>query len=56
MRMVAEGVKTTDAAVALAERYGIEMPIAGQMFRMLHHGVSPGDAIRRLMERSLKDE
>jgi glycerol-3-phosphate dehydrogenase (NAD(P)+) len=56
MRMVAEGVKTTNAAVELANRHGIEMPIASQMFRLLHHGISPRDAIRTLMERSLKDE
>lgn len=56
MRMVAEGVKTTNAAVELANRHGIEMPIASQMFRLLHHGISPRDAIRSLMERSLKDE
>jgi len=56
MRMVAEGVKTTNAAVELAERHSIEMPIASQMFRLLHHGISPRDAIRSLMERSLKDE
>lgn len=56
MKMVAEGVKTTDAAVELAKRHGIEMPIAEQMYLMLHHGISPRDAIRSLMERSLKDE
>jgi glycerol-3-phosphate dehydrogenase (NAD(P)+) len=56
MKMVAEGVKTTDAAVDLAQRYSVEMPIAGQMHRMLHAGTSPQEAIRRLMERSLKGE
>jgi len=56
MKMVAEGVKTTDAAVELAKRYGIEMPIASKMYQLLHHGISPRDAIRSLMERSLKDE
>lgn len=56
MRMVAEGVKTADAAVELARRYRVEMPIAEQMHLMLHHGVSPLQAIRSLMERSLKDE
>jgi glycerol-3-phosphate dehydrogenase (NAD(P)+) len=56
MKMVAEGVKTTDAAVDLAARYSVEMPIAGQMHRMLHAGASPQEAIRRLMERSLKGE
>ena len=56
MKMVAEGVKTTDAAVDLARRYSVEMPIAGQMHQMLHAGASPQEAIRRLMERSLKGE
>jgi glycerol-3-phosphate dehydrogenase (NAD(P)+) len=56
MKMVAEGIKTTNAAVDLARRYGVEMPISEQMFQMLHFGISPADAIQRLMERSLKGE
>lgn len=56
MKMVAEGVKTTNAAVDLAKRFAVEMPIAEQMFQMLHFGSSPQEAIRRLMERSLKGE
>lgn len=56
MRMVAEGVKTTDATVALAEKYGIEMPITRQVFRILQGLISPQDAIRELMERTLKAE
>ena len=56
MKMVAEGVKTTDAAVDLAKRYAVEMPIAAQMYQVLHAGTSPRAAIRRLMERSLKGE
>ena len=56
MKMVAEGVKTTDAAVELAQRFHVEMPITAQMHQMLHPGASPQEAIRRLMERSLKGE
>jgi glycerol-3-phosphate dehydrogenase (NAD(P)+) len=56
MKMVAEGVKTTNAVVELAKRYSIEMPIAQQMFQILHFGSSPQEAIRRLMERSLTVE
>jgi len=56
MRMVAEGVKTTYATVALAERYGVEMPITAQVYRILEGQVTPRDAIRELMERTLKDE
>ena len=56
MKMVAEGIKTTNAAVDLANRFSVEMPIADQMFQMLHFGIPPQDAIQRLMERSLKEE
>jgi glycerol-3-phosphate dehydrogenase (NAD(P)+) len=54
--MIAEGVKTTAATVALAERYAVEMPIAHQMHAMLNLGRSPAHAVRELMERSLKTE
>jgi glycerol-3-phosphate dehydrogenase (NAD(P)+) len=56
MRMVAEGIKTTSAAVELARRCGVEMPITEQMFQMLHFGLAPREAVRRLMERSLRGE
>ncbi len=56
MHMVAEGVKTTDATVSLAARHGVEVPITRQVQRILQGSVSPRDAIRELMERSLKTE
>ncbi len=56
MKMVAEGIKTTNAAVDLARRHSVEMPIAEQMYQMLHSEVKPREAIQRLMERSLKGE
>lgn len=56
MRMVAEGVKTTAATIALSARHRVEMPIARQVHRILEGLVSPRDAIRELMERSLKEE
>ena len=55
-RTVAEGVKTTAATVELAARYEVEMPIAQQMHAMLNLGRPPADAVRELMERSLKME
>jgi len=55
-RMVAEGVNTTGAAVELARRQGVEMPITEQMQKVLFEGRSPKDALRELMERSLKGE
>jgi glycerol-3-phosphate dehydrogenase (NAD(P)+) len=56
MRMVAEGVKTTAAALQLAKRHSVEMPITEQMYQMLHLGLPPREAVRRLMERSLRGE
>jgi glycerol-3-phosphate dehydrogenase (NAD(P)+) len=56
MRMVAEGIKTTAATVALASRQAIEMPITFQVHRILEGQATPRDAIRELMERSLKEE
>ncbi len=51
-----EGVRTTLAACALAERRAIEMPIARQMKAVLHEGKSPRLAADELMLRSLKRE
>jgi glycerol-3-phosphate dehydrogenase (NAD(P)+) len=56
MRMVAEGVLTTRATLALAKQHRVEMPITEQMDQLLNHGKSPGDAIRELMERPLTRE
>jgi glycerol-3-phosphate dehydrogenase (NAD(P)+) len=54
--MVAEGVLTTNAARALAQKQGIEMPITEQMFQILHDGKSARDAIRELMTRRATEE
>ena len=35
MRMVAEGVRTTGAALALGARHGVELPLAAQMAAVL---------------------
>jgi glycerol-3-phosphate dehydrogenase (NAD(P)+) len=56
MKMVAEGIKTANAALELAGRHGVEMPITEMMHQVLHRGLDPRDAVRRLMERSLKGE
>ena len=53
---VAEGVHSTAAALGLAARYGVEMPIAEQVDAILHHNKSPRDAIRDLMSRPGRDE
>jgi glycerol-3-phosphate dehydrogenase (NAD(P)+) len=53
---VAEGVLSTAAALGLAARYGVEMPITEQMDAILHRGKSPKVAIHELMTRPGKDE
>ncbi|HUS19562.1 MAG TPA: NAD(P)H-dependent glycerol-3-phosphate dehydrogenase [Terriglobales bacterium] len=53
---VAEGVLTTNAAVGLAARQGIEMPITSQMYAILHDGKPAQEAIRELMTRPGKVE
>jgi glycerol-3-phosphate dehydrogenase (NAD(P)+) len=56
MRMVAEGVPTTQATLALARKQHVEMPITEQMDAVLNHGKVARQAIRELMERPLKEE
>jgi len=53
---VAEGVFTTRAALGLARRHNIEMPITEQMELILNEGKDPREAIRALMLRPGKDE
>lgn len=53
---VAEGVRTSKAAVELAGRHGVEMPITDQMHRVLFAGKAPQAALDELMLRALKAE
>jgi glycerol-3-phosphate dehydrogenase (NAD(P)+) len=55
MRMVAEGVKSTEAVCELAERMGVELPLAFAVRRVLG-GTAPLDALRALMSRALREE
>jgi glycerol-3-phosphate dehydrogenase (NAD(P)+) len=53
---VAEGVFTTKAAVGLAQKKNVEMPITEQMYAILENGKPPQDAIEDLMTRAAKSE
>ncbi len=53
---VAEGVRTTRAALGMARQHGVEMPIAEQMELILNNGKDPRAAIRELMLRPGKEE
>jgi len=56
MRMVAEGVGTAAALLALAGENNIELPITAQVEAILHRGASPREAIRAIMERPQRKE
>jgi glycerol-3-phosphate dehydrogenase (NAD(P)+) len=56
MQNVAEGVDTTPAAVELAKKLGVEMPIARMTHDILFNGLSVLDAIAELMGRNPTSE
>ncbi len=56
MTMIAEGVETTSAAVELARKFNVDLPITQQMESILKGLRSPREAIRELMERTLRNE
>jgi glycerol-3-phosphate dehydrogenase (NAD(P)+) len=56
MHMVAEGVRSTAAVLALAERSGVEMPIASQVQAVLAGERSPSEGLALLMGREAKSE
>jgi glycerol-3-phosphate dehydrogenase (NAD(P)+) len=56
MSMVAEGVKTTSVVMELSEQYGVEMPIAEQVYAVLYEGRLATDAYRGLLGRDYRHE
>jgi glycerol-3-phosphate dehydrogenase (NAD(P)+) len=56
MRMVAEGVRTTGAALALGARHGVELPLAAQMFAVLEGRTTAREAVETLMLRPQRPE
>jgi glycerol-3-phosphate dehydrogenase (NAD(P)+) len=56
MKMVAEGVRTTGAALTLGARHGVELPIATQMGEVLAGRVDVRSALDALMLRRQRAE
>ncbi len=56
MKLVAEGVKTTQSAYDLARKLGVQVPIIEQMHAILYQGKDPRRAVSDLMLRELKGE
>jgi glycerol-3-phosphate dehydrogenase (NAD(P)+) len=52
----AEGVSTTNVLIELAERRGIAVPVAHQVYLLLNGKITPTQAVEALMERDLKAE
>lgn len=56
MKMIAEGVNTTGAALALGRRYDVELPIATQMHAVLEGQLDVRSAVETLMLRRQRTE
>lgn len=56
MKMVAEGVRTTGAALALGTRYGVELPIATQVSAVIDGRIDVRSGLEALMLRRQRSE
>lgn len=54
--MVVEGINALPAAMALAEKYDVEMPIVTAVDAIINRGADPKNAVRELMGRDSKTE
>lgn len=54
--MVVEGISTAEAAYALANQYGIEMPITESIYKVIHREMDARGAVSYLMGREMKNE
>lgn len=54
--MVVEGITTTNVAYKLSKKYGIEMPITEEIYKVLYENKNPEKAVTNLMTRSRKYE
>ena len=53
---VVEGYAASQAVLEVANQHQVEMPICRQVYRMLHEGLGPQDAVKELMSREIKPE
>ncbi|MGN6512559.1 MAG: NAD(P)H-dependent glycerol-3-phosphate dehydrogenase, partial [Lysobacteraceae bacterium] len=53
---VVESVQTADEVMRLAERHGVELPIAHQVREVLHGAITPAEGLQRLLAREQKAE
>ena len=55
-RQTAEGVKSAESVLALAQAHRVDMPIVEAVVAVVHDGMSPTEVVRRVMSRSAKSE
>ena len=53
---VVEGVQTAEEVWRLARRHGVEMPIAEQVYGIIHQGWDPNQSVKDLLSREQKHE
>ena len=51
-----EGISAAKETLLLAKKYGIDMPITEQTYRVLYEGLAPQTAVENLLARDLKSE
>jgi len=56
MSMVAEGIRTTDAALLLGTSHGVELPITSKMSEVIAGRIEPRAAVEALMLRRQRIE
>lgn len=54
--MVVEGINAIPAALALSERYDVEMPIVNAVDAIINHSANPSEIVKELMGRDKKME
>ncbi|KOX18244.1 NAD(P)H-dependent glycerol-3-phosphate dehydrogenase [Nocardiopsis sp. NRRL B-16309] len=55
-KQTAEGVKSSESILELGWRHGVDLPITEAVVKMLHHDLSPAEALVAFMARSSKPE
>ena len=54
--MVVEGYHALEAAIRLAQKHSVELPITEAVYSIIKRGENPQDVITRLMNRNIKNE
>ena len=54
--MVVEGINALPAAMTLAKKYNVEMPIVEAAWQVVHGDIAPKDVVHQLMSRDKKPE